>query len=121
MAQGGETLQTAVHTTGSRPREETPVGKLEPFLTIPELAEILRCSEDEARRLCKIGRELGGIQAIKHGKRWLISPKALEEWAERHEYVPAVQHRGAPNGPDYSRSVYTPPKSPHAYWRPKER
>lgn len=113
-------MQTPDYMTGPRPGEEASMDKPEPFLTIPELAEILRCSQGEARRLCKIGEELGGIQAIKHGHKWLISPKALEDWADRHEYLPTAWRRPV-NAPDYSRSVYTPPKSPHAYWRPEAR
>ncbi|PWF82337.1 hypothetical protein DEJ38_06470 [Kocuria rosea] len=93
--------------------------KPEPFLTIPELAEVLRCSQNEARRLCKIGRELGGIRAVKHGKRWLVAPRDLEDWANRHAYIPDAWAQRPAGGRDFSRSVYTPPKSPHAYWRPE--
>jgi hypothetical protein len=93
--------------------------KPRPFLTIREVAEILRYSPHEARRLCSIGRELAGIRAIKHGKRGLVSPKVLEEWADRQQYVPHPWCQRPAGGHDYSRSVYTPPKSPGAVLYPK--
>ncbi|WP_083665197.1 helix-turn-helix domain-containing protein [Kocuria sp. CNJ-770] len=118
MAKGGKNVANCrQHDRSAVKGRNHTVTTPEPFLTIPELAEILRCSENEARRLCKIGRELGGIQAVKHGKRWLVAPKALEDWAERHEYMPASWSRSSTR--DYSRAPYKPPKSPHAYWRPE--
>ncbi|MHC5557682.1 helix-turn-helix domain-containing protein [Kocuria sp. U4B] len=62
--------------------------KPEPYLTVPEVAAILRCSEHDVRRLCRIGPPSGGLRAVKAGKRWLIPPKALKEWENRNIYQP---------------------------------
>lgn len=48
----------------------------ERYLTIPEVAEITKESEDNLRRRCAAGQ----IPAVKLGKSWRVSESALSEF-----------------------------------------
>ena len=50
------------------------------FLTLPEVADLLRIGERTAYEMCRTGR-LGG--AVKVGGQWRIERAAFEEWVQQ--------------------------------------
>lgn len=46
------------------------------YLTVPEIAERMRCSEWQAKRICRSG----ALRATKPNGRWLSTPEWVDEY-----------------------------------------
>lgn len=64
------------------------------MLTTREAAQRLTLTREQLLR--KIERGL--IAARFDGRRWLVDPKSVQEYAERHEAATAAGDRGTPQG-----------------------
>ena len=60
------------------------------YLTVPEVAERLRCGEWTVKKLCRSG----AIEASKVGGKWVATPEAVEDYvASQSNRVQSVQRR----------------------------
>lgn len=50
------------------------------FLTLDDVAAMTHQHIDTVRTLARRGPDLGGIAARKVGRRWLVTPAALDAW-----------------------------------------
>ncbi|MGO9754710.1 MAG: helix-turn-helix domain-containing protein [Solirubrobacteraceae bacterium] len=80
-------------------RSEARVGAVSEYLTVSEVAELLRCEHRTVRRAIR-AREL---KAAMIGGRWLIRRDAVDDWFDRQAKTPA--ERGTVPTPRRARAT----------------